>query len=701
MRLLFTKPDQLFWLAVPIIIVFLYIYYRRFYVNKRLRPLFLIRVFLFFLFLLIYLNPILTIIQSGKRDLKWNIYIDNSLSMSYHSNLSSNSLSSGINDIIDRLEKKKIPLDIYNFGSKIDTNWNNGEDLFNETSTNIGQVLSHVEQDINKDLAGSIIITDGQANQGFDVLVPTLNTIKPIHIIGVGDKNPLVDIAITSINAPPVIIKGENIEIEVLVSSYGIINKRVNVTINSKNKLLGSKILNLSGNGSIDKIRFLINPDETGEIEYTVQVNALPDEVNIANNKQIIPIQVLRDEYKIAIVTGAPNFNTGVLKNMLKSNKKFEIDHYFLTKNGYSKPLKMFWDTRYDLILFDNNPVKQNAEEWESYLRVFAKKLLSQKTSFAIFIGNDIDKKSLSSFLSLMDLKFKKPLIQLGSEHSWTLSKNWKSHFLLQTDNLFDEKDYDYPPLSINVEIDSLNSIVLANFFNSDVSVPLMQIAEKTPLRYFVFSSPDLHQLFYKTQNNNYSIITNQIFTTLFSWIMKTGNGKDLYFRLGKDTYQQGEKVTIIGKPINDIETAYDAYVHIYSNGSKINSKPIQYNPENGYYTGNFWASKTGKLHYDIEIVYGDQSRIVSQGDLLVRESQIELDQVFLKKEPLVRITEQTNGTFHLWSDRLSIIDKINSQSNKQKTFRKIVFHESKWIFFFIISILTLEWLYRRNKGMI
>ena len=200
MRLLFTKPDQLFWLALPIIIVFLFIYYRRLYANKQLRPLFFIRVFLFFLFLFIYLNPILTIIQSGKRDLKWNIYIDNSLSMSYHSNLSSNSLSSGIDDIIDRLEKKNIPLDIYNFGSKIDTNWNNGEDLFNESSTNIGQVLNHVEQDINKNLAGSIIITDGQANQGFDVLAPTLNTIKPIHIIGVGDNNPLVDVYINSLN---------------------------------------------------------------------------------------------------------------------------------------------------------------------------------------------------------------------------------------------------------------------------------------------------------------------------------------------------------------------------------------------------------------------------------------------------------------------------------------------------------------------
>ena len=54
----------------------------------------------------------------------------------------------------------------------------------------------------------------------------------------------------------------------------------------------------------------MINPDKTGEVEYKIQVNALPDEVNILNNKQILPIQVLKNEYKISIITGAPNFNT-------------------------------------------------------------------------------------------------------------------------------------------------------------------------------------------------------------------------------------------------------------------------------------------------------------------------------------------------------------------------------------------------------
>tara|TARA_B100000959_G_scaffold112818_1_gene118934 strand:- start:2334 stop:4199 length:1866 start_codon:yes stop_codon:yes gene_type:complete len=621
--------------------------------------------------------------------------------MTYHSNPSSKSLESGINDIIARLGSKDIPIKIYGFGSKIDTSWINGEKIFTDASTNIGQVINHIKQDYGVGPAGAVIITDGQANQGMNISISDLSNKIPIHIIGIGNKDPLVDIAILSINAPPVIIKGENAEIEVLVTSYGIVDQRVNVTLYSYGKLLGSKILLLSGEGSINKIRFMINPEETGEIEYNVQVNALPEEVNILNNKQVLPIQVLKNEYSIALITGAPNFNTSIIKHMLNTNEKFKVEHYYLTKNGYSYPMKQFWDTKYDLILFDNHPVNQNAKEWKSFLRIFAKKLLSQKTSFGIFLGNDVDKKALSSYLGLMDLNINEPLIQLGSEHSWDFSKNWDLYFPFNNDDLVNKIQSNYPPLHVDLEIDSLNSIVLANFLISNVRVPLIQLAEKSPLRYMVFSSPDLHQLFYKTQNKDYQDLTSEIFNPLFSWLIRTGNGQDFYFRTGKNSYQQGEKVTIIGKAVRETEIPEEAYIHIYSQEKKINSKPVVYDSKTGFYKGQFWASKTGKLEYDIELIYGDRSLIVSEGSFQVQESQIELDHVFLNEGPLVQLSEATDGSFHHWSDRLSILNKINRQSNNQKSYTRIIMHNNWWIFFIIIFILTLEWLYRRRIGMI
>ena len=701
MRFVFSYPDQLFWLVSIAIFVTVLFAYKWFFVSRQLRSIFLFRTFLFIIVLLIYLNPSITKTDTIESNLFWNIYVDKSLSMSYHSSPSTNSLLSGIGDIVTRLKKKDVPVKIYNFGTEIDTNWALGKRNINDASTNLGKVLNHMNQDNGYGVAGSLIITDGQANQGVNITSINLDKNKPIHIIGIGDKNPLVDVSIVSINAPPVIIKGENAEIEVLLSSFGVQNQKVNVTIHSKEKLLGSKIMNLSGEGSIDKIRFMINPDKVGVVEYKIQVNALPDEVNILNNKQTLPIQVLKNEYKISIITGAPNFNTRILKNILKENNNFHIDHYFLTKNGYLPPLKNFWDTKYDLILFDNHPVNENKEEWKSLLRIFAKKILSQKTSFAIFLGNDIDENSLKPFLNLMDMDIKQPLIQLGSRYNWKFSKNWEATFPFQNNDLTNEKKNDHPPLLINTEIDSFNSQVLASFEISDVTIPLIQIAEKDPLRYLVFSSPDLHKLFYKAQNNDYANLNYQIFNTLFSWLMKTGSGKDFYFRSGKNTYQQGEKVSIIGRPIKEYEKFSHAMIHIFSDGKKINSKPLAYDNKTGFYTGQFWASKPGKLDYNIELMYGEKSLIVSEGSVLVQESQIELNNVFLNEKLLQKLSDITNGSFYNWTDRLSALDNINKKSNKDILQSKIILHNSRLLFLIIIFVLTLEWLYRRKNGLI
>ena len=77
------------------------------------------------------------------------------------------------------------------------------------------------------------------------------------------------------------------------------------------------------------------------------------------------------------------------IKKVLKKNTKFSYDHFVALPEGYSIPLKNFWDTKYDLIIFDNHPIDENADEWNSYLRVFAKKILSQK-ALKEYVGTEI-----------------------------------------------------------------------------------------------------------------------------------------------------------------------------------------------------------------------------------------------------------------------------------------------------------------------
>ena len=87
-------------------------------------------------------------------------------------------------------------------------------------------VLDHIKVIRMKSL-GSVIITDGQANLGKEIGIQELSNKKPIHIVGVGDTSPSLDVAIKSIDAPPVIIKGENAELVVYITYNGNPNKNL------------------------------------------------------------------------------------------------------------------------------------------------------------------------------------------------------------------------------------------------------------------------------------------------------------------------------------------------------------------------------------------------------------------------------------------------------------------------------------------
>ena len=97
--------------------------------------------------------------------------------------------------------------------------------------------------------------------------------------------------------------------------------------------------------------------------------------------------------------------------------------------------------------------------------------------------------------------------------------------------------------------------------------------------------------------------------------------------------------------------------------------------------------------------MYGEKSLIVSEGSVLVQESQIELNNVFLNEKLLQKLSDATNGSFYKWTDRLSVINKINKKSNKEIFQSKIILHNSRLLFLIIIFVLTLEWLFRRKNG--
>ena len=106
----YSNISYLFWILLIISSIVIYFGYKDIIHFKKLRLLLLVRVFSIAFLLFLIVDPRFNFSFSNIKKLPWNIYIDKSLSMAYHTKPSSVALSSGIDQIISTINEKKFKI---------------------------------------------------------------------------------------------------------------------------------------------------------------------------------------------------------------------------------------------------------------------------------------------------------------------------------------------------------------------------------------------------------------------------------------------------------------------------------------------------------------------------------------------------------------------------------------------------------------
>ena len=694
------KPvDIWFWLFIIIsfiTIIFSFIIIKN---HSELKWLIFLRSTTFLLTTFLLLQPKFSWTHFKYNELEWNIYVDNSVSISYHPTLSLQTIKTELEQILYAISKKNIFSNLFSFSQKVNEIENTNQFDGTGSSTDLGSVLNHIHFNQNN-LAGAIIITDGQNNHGIDPLKLIDNIKVPIFTLGIGESKPLIDLSIEGVDAPTVAIKGENVNINVTIHSHGDLNEKVNVILYSGEKIIGSKYLNISGQGSRNQARFLFAPSNLGQNEYKVKVSSLSEEINIDNNQQKFFITILKDRYKVALITGAPSFNTGVIKNYIKNYPRVEIDHFIRSKNGYIPSLKSFWSTAYQLIVFDNYPIQSLKSKT---LKIYSKKITSDKSSLLWIIGQNISKTSAQSLTPFFHLDLKQENIN-PDKKSWYFTEEIINSNIIH--GILNNKGSDFsdvfPPIStpyiFNSKHDNINPIA---YQKSDDIIPILFMGDVKNIRSIVWASTDLSNINFNISNSNSNKIFPDIWSKLFSWLLKTGGDKNLYFRLNKQSYQQGEEIFITGSSIQDnISINNQAFIAIMNDSIEINSFELRFNPGTMRWEGNFWAPKPGNYKYKIVIQDGFSDPMVQKGKFIVEKSQIELNQVALNLPLLTNISYGTEAEYFPWQFRSQLINKIIPQESRLKINKSIILNEEKWVMIMLILLLSIEWIFRKRIGL-
>jgi len=655
-----------------LIFIFLYKQYKNQY-----KAFFSLRIILLSLLLLFLFNPTINYSTEKQKILKWALFFDNSASMKYHKSPSLSSINLGAQELINRFKKEKISFESYSFDSNViplkkELN-GNGE------TTNIGNIAEFILENQNQ-LAGAVLISDGISTEGASPLNLFLDTKLPVYSLGIGSKNSLIDIFINSIDAPTVAIKNERINVSVDIQSIGKINDQFSVSLYDGSKLIASKYVKLYGRGSSVKANFQYQPKSLGRQTYKIQVSSVEDEVNIINNKQNFDLLILKDKYKIALLTGSPNKNTSIINKSLKNNR-IEVDHYIkVSRSKFSKPIKAFWESSYDLIIFDNYPIEPLSA---SFIRILAKKILSHQSALMLVAGPNQSNDSIVGLTPLLGLEHTKESENINDVSYWDFN-NSKTNM------------NDLPPLSqilnVNSSQEQSNSIAI---FES--GWPLLMRNTIGKVRAVTFTASDLNKLFF--YKDGYQAFS-KIFFDSIDWLIKSGVSSENFFRLNRDYFQQGELAFVAGSKIApETKDTSKFSLSVVKNSKVLFSKEIEFNIETNRWESQFRTPSPGKYFFQINTV-GNKHPIQST-PFTILESKVELNQVYLNEKLLSDISLANSGSYFIWEERDRIFDFISEKGKREIKANIIKFKDSIILLSLIIIFLCIEWILRKQKGLI
>ena len=640
------------------------------------------RIIIFFILGILLFNPVINFSDEKEKKLDWAIFIDNSASIKYHQTPSINAVQLGIESLVNKLSEKDISYHLYQFADNIQK-VNFPQLIGNGVTTNIGIIPETIKQ-LGNQIAGAVIISDGLITEGKDPIKDFQEFDFPIHTIGIGEGSELVDVTIESIDAPTVVLKSDWVDVNITIQSVGNIGDRLSVSLYNNRELQGSKHIRLMGMESKKEINFRFRPKEIGKQQYEVRISSVEDEIDIQNNRQKFSLLVLKDRYKVALLTGSPNKNTSVLKQKLKNNPRVELDHFIrITETRFQPAIKTFWESPYELIIFDNYPIKPLSS---NFVRILGKKLLSNQSALFLILGPNQTIVSFNGITSILGVV---------TEDSTIESNRFYWEFV---DEQIDAGG-NFPPLKQNILITGkqVSSDTLAV---TEQGWPLWLRNQNGTIRTMIWTSPELNTLYFHdqklSQEGSFSVIWNQS----ISWLLKSGGEHENFFRLNKNRYQQGEMVQVTGtQPFEKTQDKTENIIINVTHGSTdIITRDILYNIEEQRWLGEFRAPGPGEYNYSIQL--GSNQDPIQTGTFQILESQIELNQVYLNKKLLATISNSTDGQFFVWDSRDSLFSEINPKVRREFKAEIIKFNESRVLLIIMILLLCVEWFIRRHRGL-
>lgn len=658
--------------------------------------------------LFVIFNPTLNIKTAKDIEPKISYFIDNSKSM-----LSSKD-SSIIKEKLNELINSESNIDLFKFDKeslKSDMDSIDFSGAYTDISSIFSRITSYKSSDNH---IASVLISDGNYNEGRNPLIDLTYSEKPIYVIGVGDTSKVKDVIATNLLLNKFSYLNYSVPVEAYVETQDLDTGRIQAVLLENNNPIDTIEFNIVENQNNYSINFEYIPKTIGDKRISLKLNSNFKEINTKNNITSDYIKILDDKRELALFSSSPSSDLTFLNNYLKTKDNFKLSK-FIQKNGsnfYKYPtVKDLKESQ--LIILQDFPDKSTPNE---LLNLIVDELKNGKPLLFMFGPNtDINKLAvLKDHLPFEIISHGKNEFQVQAYPTAESVGDAILNFSSSVENLWDNLPTVYKTetfikpkssakqlLNLKINNNILNeTFLLSSEVNNKKSITLMSYGH---YRWKLLGYAKELALGNKPEIDFY----NEFFDNIFKWLSVKEKEKQFIVNTNKRDYASGEEVLFISQLYdNSYNPLDDAEIKINLINDKNEKREIILTQlGNGKYKSNLSGLPAGTYSYSASAKFKDnilanETGIFNIGDIPIEYLKTNTNTALLKE-----IAEKTGGRyFHI--NEINSLDEILKKDLDFSTIplftsSDLSFKDNIWLLIIPIILLSIEWFIRKRKGLL
>jgi uncharacterized membrane protein len=231
----------------------------------------------------------------------------------------------------------------FRFSSGTDRVQSMNELKYGGTSTRLGQALDRARDELaGLPLSGVVMVTDG-ADTSDASLDETLAGLKarsiPVFPVGVGQERFARDIQITRVETPRSVLKGTALVVDVVLSQTGYGGRTIPLTVEDGGRIVATQDVVMPSDGESATVPVRFTASEAGARLFKFRIKPQDGEQVVENNARDALIEVNDRREKVLYVEGEPRYEAKFVRRAVEDDKNLQV--VILQRTAENKYLRL------------------------------------------------------------------------------------------------------------------------------------------------------------------------------------------------------------------------------------------------------------------------------------------------------------------------------------------------------------------------